>query len=46
LPRFIGNGVLIYFGSRQAHEDDARRAVRAGLALIEAVGKLRSQEPL
>jgi class 3 adenylate cyclase len=38
--------VLIYFGYPQAHEDDAERAVRAGLALIDAVGKLRVQEPL
>jgi hypothetical protein len=38
--------VLIYFGYPLAHEDDAERAVRAGLALIEAVGKLRIQEPL
>jgi class 3 adenylate cyclase len=38
--------LLIYFGYPQAHEDDAERAVRAGLALIEAVGKLPIQEPL
>jgi class 3 adenylate cyclase len=38
--------VLIYFGYPQAREDDAERAVRAGLALIEAVGKLGLQEPL
>ena len=37
--------MLIYFGYPQAHEDDAERAVRAALALIEAVGKLRAQEP-
>ena len=36
----------MYFGYPQAHEDDAERAVRAGLALIEAVGKLNSVEPL
>src|SRR6516165_4170354 len=41
----MGDGVLIYFGYPQAHEDDAERAVRAGLMLIEAVGKLRAQEP-
>src|SRR6516165_8805050 len=41
----MGDGVLIYFGYPQAHEDDAERAVRAALALIEAVGKLRAQEP-
>ena len=35
----MGDGVLIYFGYPQAHEDDAERAVRAGLAVIEAVGR-------
>jgi hypothetical protein len=38
----MGDGVLIYFGYPQAHEDDAEQAVRAGLALIEAVGALKS----
>jgi len=33
-------GVLVYFGYPQAHEDDAKRAVRAGLACIDAVGRL------
>ena len=42
----MGDGVLVYFGYPQAHEDDAERAVRAGLALIEAVGKLSIQEAL
>jgi class 3 adenylate cyclase/predicted ATPase len=46
LAKYMGDGVLIYFGYPQAHEDDAERAVRAGLALIETVGKLRVQEPL
>jgi class 3 adenylate cyclase/tetratricopeptide (TPR) repeat protein len=45
VAKYMGDGVLIYFGYPQAHEDDAERAVRAGLALIEAVGKLRVQEP-
>ena len=36
----MGDGVLVYFGYPQAHEDDAERAVRAGLAVIEAVGRL------
>jgi hypothetical protein len=40
------NAELVYFGYPQAHEDDAERAVRTGLALIEAVGKVRAQEPL
>ena len=46
MAKYMGDGVLIYFGYPQAHEDDAERAVRAGLALIEAVGKLSSVEPL
>ena len=36
----MGDGVLVYFGYPQAHEDDAERAVRAGLACIDAVGRL------
>jgi class 3 adenylate cyclase/predicted ATPase len=46
VAKYMGDGVLIYFGYPHAHEDDAERAVRAALALIEAVGKLRIQEPL
>src|SRR5262249_15623743 len=44
--KYMGDGVLIYFGYPQAHEDDAERAVRAGLRLIEAVGKLHFLDPL
>ena len=40
------DGVLIYFGYPQAHEDDAERAVRAGLAVIEAVGRLPAHQDL
>src|SRR5215472_6301095 len=40
VSRFMGDGVLVYFGYPQAHEDDAERAVRAGLGAIEAVGRL------
>src|SRR5215470_7996300 len=46
VAKYMGDGVLVYFGYPHAHEDDAERAVRAGLALIEAVSKLRDQEPL
>jgi hypothetical protein len=42
----MGDGVLIYFGYPEAHEDDAERAVGAGLAVIDAVGRLTTQEPL
>jgi class 3 adenylate cyclase len=38
VAKYMGDGVLVYFGYPQAHEDDAERAVRAGLALIQAVG--------
>jgi class 3 adenylate cyclase/predicted ATPase len=40
VTQYLGDGILAYFGYPQAHEDDAERAVRAGLALIEAVAKL------
>jgi class 3 adenylate cyclase len=36
----MGDGVLVYFGYPQAHEDDAERAVQAGLACIDAIGRL------
>jgi class 3 adenylate cyclase/predicted ATPase len=45
VAKYMGDGVLAYFGYPQAHEDDAERAVRAGLAVVEGVGKLRSAEP-
>src|SRR5215469_10604880 len=46
VAKYTGDGVLIYFGYPHAHEDDAERAVRAGLAIIEAIDKLGNQEPL
>jgi class 3 adenylate cyclase len=46
VAKYMGDGVLVYFGYPQAHEDDAERAVRAGLELIEVVGKLKSTAPL
>ncbi len=42
----MSDGVLVYFGYPEAHEDDAERAVRAGLAVIDAVGGLPTPEPL
>jgi predicted ATPase len=42
----MGDGVLAYFGWPRAHEDDAERAVRAGLGIVEAVGGLRPQPDL
>jgi class 3 adenylate cyclase/predicted ATPase len=44
--KYMGDGVLVYFGYPQAHEDDPERAVRAGLAVIDAVGRLAAPEPL
>jgi class 3 adenylate cyclase len=46
LAKYMGDGVLIYFGYPQAHEDDAERAVRAGLALVEAIASLAAPETL
>jgi class 3 adenylate cyclase len=37
VAKYLGDGVLVYFGYPQVHEDDAERAVRAGLELIVAV---------
>src|SRR5205085_4255921 len=42
----MGDGVLVYFGYPHAHEDDPEQAVRAGLALIDAVGELDAPERL
>ena len=46
VAKYMGDGVLVYFGYPQAHEDDAERAVRSGLKLIQAVGGLKSSAPL
>jgi class 3 adenylate cyclase len=46
VAKFLGDGVLIYFGYPMAHEDDAERAVRAGLELVAAVGALKTHAPL
>ena len=46
VARYMGDGVLVYFGYPQAHEDDAERAVRAGLELITAVTALKSRASL
>jgi class 3 adenylate cyclase/tetratricopeptide (TPR) repeat protein len=44
LARFVGDGVLIYFGYPVAFEDSAERAVRAGLQLVSAVAKLGAEQ--
>jgi class 3 adenylate cyclase len=46
VAKYMGDGVLIYFGYPQAHEDDAERAVRAGLELVAAVGGLKTHASL
>ena len=46
VAKYMGDGVLIYFGYPQAHEDDAERAVRAGLEIVAAVGELKSSVAL
>jgi class 3 adenylate cyclase/predicted ATPase len=42
VAQYMGDGVLVYFGYPQAHEDDAERAVRAGLELVATVGNLET----
>jgi class 3 adenylate cyclase len=44
--KYMGDGVLIYFGYPAAHEDDAERAVRSGLAVIDAIDRLATTERL
>ena len=46
VAKYMGDGVLVYFGYPHAHEDDAERTVRAGLELVAAVSDLRTHAPL
>jgi class 3 adenylate cyclase len=46
VAKYMGDGVLVYFGYPQAHEDDAERAVRAALALVEGIGQIEAAERL
>ena len=46
VAKYMGDGVLIYFGYPQAHEDDTERAVRAGLELVPAISDLKTHEAL
>ena len=46
VAKYMGDGVLVYFGYPQAHEDDAERAVRAGLELVTAVTGLKTHAAL
>ena len=44
VAKYLGDGVLAYFGWPEAHDNDAERAARAGLAIVEAVGALNQRE--
>jgi len=48
VARYLGDGILVYFGYPRAHEDDAERAVQAGLGLAQSVGDIKVEhgEPL
>ena len=46
VAQYLGDGLMVYFGWPAAHEDDAERAVRAGLEIIEAVKKVQAPDPL
>jgi class 3 adenylate cyclase/predicted ATPase len=46
VAKYMGDGVLAYFGYPQAHEDDAERAVRAGVELVAAIGDLKTHAAL
>ena len=46
VARYMGDGVLVYFGYPRAHEDDAERATRCGLALVDRVPQLNDTEEL
>ena len=46
IAKYMGDGALVYFGYPEAHEDDAERAVRAGLALIDAMAAMQLSVPV
>jgi len=45
VAKYMGDGMLVYFGYPQAHEDDAERAVHAGLAILDRVKTLNQDTP-
>ena len=45
VEKFIGDAVMAAFGAPAAHEDDAERAVRAGLRILEAIEELNDEDP-
>ena len=46
VAQYLGDGLMVYFGWPRAHEDDAERAVRAGLEIVQAVKQVDAPEPL
>lgn len=46
VAQYLGDGLMVYFGWPKAHENDAERSVRAGLEIVQTVGKVPSPEPL
>jgi len=46
IAKFMGDGILVYFGYPRAHEDDGKRAIRAALNIVEAVSDLGANNPL
>jgi class 3 adenylate cyclase/tetratricopeptide (TPR) repeat protein len=46
VAKYMGDGILVYFGYPQAHENDCERAARAGLDIVEAIADIGSSSPL
>ena len=46
VAQYLGDGLMTYFGWPKAHEDDAARAIRAGLEVVDAVGEIEAPAPL
>lgn len=46
VAQYLGDGLLVYFGFPRAHENDARRAVHAGLGIVEAIARLNEEQRL
>ena len=45
VAKYLGDGVMAFFGYPEAHDDDAERAARAGLAILDAMAKFNEQSP-
>jgi Adenylate and Guanylate cyclase catalytic domain len=45
VAKYMGDGILVYFGYPRAHEDEAERSVRAGLGIVEAMAELNAAVP-